>query len=217
MATSVAELGVGDYDGQIKIISYGAAGAAAERQAMKWRPGVLSGVWTSEPRQSFRLKTDFPTASLSLNASTWIYMSGPNGPPGSIGLTGFGWTPQAIHRADAAYAAGLVLYEKLDYLLWTWADPNVIQVATVYYDLSSTDVMSGLISSTAASNLGTVVTGDVGVRKFHTTGWVASGIPTPQKAGILAPHLYAKGIGSAGPWYLEFLNAEWCWMGDPTP
>lgn len=210
VATSVAELGIGDYDGQKKIIAYG----TQERQRMIWH--APTGLWLSEPRASFKLKGDWP---MSLSAGPgWTYMTGPEGSGGQIAQAGYGWTPQAIHRADAAYAAGLRLYEKLDHLFWVWTSADDLRISTVYFELAPDDVMSTLFTPTAGSHLGTVITGDPGIRRFRTTGWVASTIPTPAKP-VLAPHLYVKNFAGAlsGNARLEFLTANWRWVGDPTP
>lgn len=208
VADSVAELGVGDFDQQVKVIRY-----ANERQTVRWNSGILSGVWLSDPRPAFRMKFDWRTA-ISGNP-TLLYMTGPDGSPGEVGRSGFGWTPQAIHRADAAYEAGLILWEKIDYLFWTWSSPNDMQLHTVYFDLDPDDVMSTLITATAPDHIGTTINADVGIREFNTTGWVESQIPTPAK-GILAPHFYMSGDDGAGPSFLEFITSQWRWVGDPT-
>lgn len=208
-ATSVAELGIGDYDGQTKVILY-----ATEKQSMRWN--AVEGLWLSEPRPTFKFKDNWLTTVSS--PANWGYMTNPDGNPGSIGRSGFGWTPQAIHRADAAYAAGLKMQEKIDYLLWVWTGADDLHLATVYFNLNPTDVMSTLISTTAGANIGVELVGDPGVRRFRTTGWVDSLIPTPTKA-LLAPHLYCKNFGAplSGPVKLEFFTANWRWKGDPTP
>lgn len=213
VATSVAGLGVGDYDGQLGLIRYG-----NERQGVRW--DADAGLWISRPRLSFKFSDAWMVDVKTAGPGVWMYFTGPFPiPAGGIGRSGFGWTPQAIHRADAAYAAGLQLQEKLDYVFWSWTAPDLISLATVYFELGVGDVISTLISSTAGDHIGVQIAALGGVRKFQSTGWVNSNIPTPTKP-VLAPHIYTKTDRSdalSGQPRLEYLTAKYRWVGDPTP
>jgi hypothetical protein len=210
IATSVAGLGIGDYDGQRKIIQYG-----SEQRGVRWN--AASGVWLSKPQPSFYYHQG-TVVDVHAVSGAWSYLTGPRNATGGIpGQSDFAWNPLAIHRADAAYAAGLRLQEKVEWLLWTWQPTDSYDLATVYFDLDQGDVISTLISASAGSHIGVQVTSDGAVRKTHSTGWVNSSIPTPTKA-LLAPHLYAKHNGVINDdVFLEFFTAHWRWVGDPTP
>lgn len=211
LANSVAELGVGDLDGQVKVIKYG-----NERQSMYWNE--TAGVWISRARPTIRMKRD-TLMGVQPDIAEWQYVNQSKPIVGTIGRSGYGWTPQAIHRADLAYAAGLKMQEKIDYIFWVWTAADDLRISTVFFDLDIGDVISTLISATAGDHIGTTITGDLGARIGRSTGWVDSQIPAPDKA-VLAPHIYVKqfsGGALSGPPTLEFFDASWRWIGDPTP
>jgi len=211
VVTSVAELGIGDYDGQPKLIVY-----AAERLAMRWNQAA--GIWISNERISIKHTDAWRTSVRLGSAGQWMYFTAAMGNPGPIGRSGFGWTPQAIHRADLAYAAGLRLQEKVDYLAWAWTVADIIYISTVFFDLDPGDVISTLISTTAGDHRGNTVQFPQGIRRFQSSGWVNSLIPTPVK-DVLAPHLYTMSttVPISGMATVEHLTAYYRWVGDPTP
>lgn len=212
VVTSVADLGAGAYDGQRKVITYG-----AERLGVRWHEA--SGLWISAPRKSFKLSDAWMTDVKIGGPGVWSYFTGPFQLGGPIGRSGFGWTPQAIHRADAAYAAGLKLQEKLDHVFWSWTAPDLISLATVYFEMGPGDIISTLVSASAGDHVGVSIAALGGVRQFRTTGWVDSAIPVPVKP-VLAPHLYTKtdrASALSGSPRLEHLTAHYRWVGDPTP
>ena len=211
VVTSVSELGIGDYDGQPKLIV-----CSAERLWMRWNQSA--GIWISDERVSIKHSDAWLTAVGTGGSGEWKYFTSAEGNPGIIGVSGFGWTPQAIHRADAAFAAGLVLQEKVDYLAWAWTAADNVYIATVFYDLDPGDVISTLISATAGDHRGVTVQFPQGVRKFQSSGWVNSVIPTPVK-DVLAPHLYTMSttVPLSGHAKVEYLTAFYRWIGDPTP
>lgn len=204
-AINRAGLGDGTVDGERATLLL-----PGNRIKLRW--DAVSEEWQSDPALTFLIKSEWLMDSSG--GPSWQYMSSPLGNPGQIGRTGFGWTPLAIHSGAAAYEAGFHLQEKLDYLFWQWDGSDDFHAATVFYDLNPTDVISLLISSTAADHIGTQFAAETGVRKMKTTGWVDSGIPVPEKK-ILAPHLYAihYTTGSGHSPLLEFFTAHNRWAG----
>lgn len=215
IANSVAELGIGDYDGQLKIIQYGPSGNPS-RAGMRWI--AASGMWImSKPRHTFTMRDAWPGISIVGIPNTWGYFTNPNGNKGEIGQASYGWNPIAIHHVDAAFAAGLKFQENLLATWWTWDPGHVIELATVFYEMDTGDRISTLISASAGDYVGTIIPSTPTRRILQTTGWVDSARQSSAKP-IYAPHLYSRfAPGNDGNNFLEHLSAQWRWVGDPTP
>jgi hypothetical protein len=210
-ATTVAELGRGSGDGQLRVLEYG-----GQRVDLRWDSNASR--WIGDERFSIKMMDAWTTAVRTSGSGTYMYYTAANGNPGEIGRSGFGWTPQAIHRPDAAFAAGLVLQEKLDYLFWAWTGADAVFLATVLFPLNPTDVISTLISASAGSYVGVQVQADPGIRRFQSTGWVNSGQQTSAKT-IFAPHYYTMTTtpSLSGSPKIEYATARYRWVSPVIP
>lgn len=216
---TAAALGSGDYDAQLKIVEYGPAGQE-ERAIMRWNAAL--GLWIGQERVSISLRDawimdahGFGVGALSLN--TWGYVTKPRGNPGQFGQSSYSFSPQAIRHADAAFAAGLTLQERIITTLWLWEPSGTtLELATVLYPMGPGDQISNV--SDPSSHIGVSITALHGQRRIQSTGWVNSGKQSSTRPN-LAPHLYSRhtveprGVDD----HLEHLTAYWRWVVDPTP
>lgn len=211
VANNVAELGTGDYELQEKIIQYGPAGKK-ERHRMRWRPDMATPCWVSdgdisiENRDSWIMDADTtPTAG-----ATWGYVTRPLSAAGKFGASSFSWSPNAIRHADAAFAAGLKLQEKIIADAWVWQPTDVLDIATVWFPINQDDKIDNTLIPD--SHIGITYRLAPGQRRFKTTDWVNSAKTSSTKANLM-PHLYAKGTTiTAGPNSIEFFVCYWRWV-----
>lgn len=215
IANSVAELGIGDYDGQLKIIQYGPSGNPS-RAGMRWH--VASGMWImSKPRNTFTYRDAWPLVAQSSTVGVWEYLTHAAGNPGQIGQSSCGWNPIALLHVDSAFAAGLKLQEKIVTTFWTWDPGPALDLATVFFEMDTGDSISTLISVSAGDNLGTIIPATSTRRIVQTTGWVLSAKQSSAKP-LFAPHLYTRLVTGPGTQnFVEHLSVQWRWVGDPTP
>lgn len=231
VVSTVAALGVGDYDGQSKIIKYGPPGQE-ERAAMGWRADLAPPRWISRPRIEITMRNSWPltldtipTAGTAWGYVTWPLNDGSNAfpdtnmlpetGPSHEGQSSYSWNPRAIRHADAAFASGLKLQEKIIVSAWLWAPTDDYDLATVLYPANVDDDVSNLLLPDA--NIGTIVKPLGGLRRFQVTPWADSGVQACAKEN-LAPHLYTRRtVHASSPNPLEFFTSYWRWVGVPPP
>jgi hypothetical protein len=217
---SVAEAGIGDYDGQLKVMEFGPAGGPT-RIAMRWWDA--DQLWIqARPRYSFSLRDAFGVDGPG--GVDWGYFTGPEGGgflSGKIGMSSAGWNPVAIWHVDSAFAAGLTFQERLAGVWWqydTVAGGAVKhQLATVYYEMDIGDRISTVISTSAGDFVGAIIDAQPGIRAYRDSGWIDSARQSSEKP-IWTPHLYNRKVlpGFDTTKTLEHLLAQWRWVGDPT-
>lgn len=219
VAGTVAGLGVGAYPGQTKIIQYGPAGQE-ERFALRWREDFTPAAsWVADPRLTFSLRNGWLIDLRGVGGSaTYGYLTTPyeqrigaliDGYFRKFGESSYGFNPRAIRHADAAFAAGLRLQERLILSAWGWSSSDVATLTTVWYPKGVGDDISNVDNPDA--HLGISVVLPATRRYFSNTGWLNSAKQSSTKPN-LAPHLYStkdkEGV-------LEFLLAQWRWVGTP--
>ena len=209
-AASIAALGAGKFDGEGALLSYGDS-----RARLRWHQSA--GKWLGEPQVALRLRDLDPMAHNDdpVDSGQWRYFVKPL----TSGLKAYGWNPQAIRDAAAAYGAGLVLQENLTASWWSWSPGSLYRMAVVYYNFDNGDTIGPAISPNDTSpgrNVGTPLNGLATLRRYSSTGWVNCPIDTPTKAA-LAPHLYTQYVSGtqSGNARVEYVLARWRWAGTP--
>jgi len=205
--TSVAELGAGTSDLEPVIFEYG-----AQEVLLRWNAAAAR--WESRAQPTIRQRGDWRIGKLGTIDGGWTYFTDPEGNAGTIASSSYTWDPYSILDADAAYAAGLTIEENLSAVFWNNLLGRDFDLAVVRYPMDTGDrVEPGLL---ADDHVSAFLTSGNGVRKWQTTGWVASTIDPPTKP-ILAPHLYSRWSGTKDDRpRLEYLRALWRWVGDPS-
>lgn len=203
---TIADLGVGNHDGEAALLEFGDT-------ALKVRWRAADSKWYSKAEPTIRMRGDWKLSpSGGASQGQWSYVSEPFGNYGQIGQSSFTYDPHTIRDADAAYAAGLVLQHHFSHVFWNFTLGESVDLGLILYAVTDTDMISTL--AVPAGNVGAYLTSGNGQRKWQTTGWVNSTIPTPTKP-MLAPHLYSRwtGTGTTGSFHLEYLRAMSRWSG----
>lgn len=217
VAGSLAELGSGIHDAQLKVIEYGPTGQQ-ERFGLRWRTDLPAPGWVADPRVTVALRNTWIMDTRGVGGSaTWGYLTAPetqrivtcDGYFRVFGQSSYSWSPRAIRHADAAFAAGLTLQEKITACAWTWEPTEDAWITTVWYpkglgdDISNVDIPD--------DHVGINIKLAQGRRIFKTTGWLNSAKQDATRPNLL-PHLYStKPIEGR----LEYLLAQWRWVGIP--
>lgn len=206
VGSSIAGLGHGSNDGQIKYLDLG-------EDKLKLRWNAAKQWWISEPKLTFTLRDTWILFGRTAVINTWKYLFAPVGSPGQIGQDAFGWNPFAIRRADLKFAAGLTLQEHLLTDFWTFDAGDFYSLATVLYPMADGDSISG--QTDPSSYIGTITTSTPTRRIFASTGWVNSGVQNTGGKPDLAPHLYTRFTGTNTDAFLEYFLIRHRWVGVP--
>lgn len=220
VADTVPGLGVGAYDGQTKIIEYGPAGRE-ERFAVRWRADFTPDpAWVAEPRITFSLRDSWVVDLRGVGGSaTRGYLTTPyeqrigatvDAYFRKFGESSYSWNPHAIRHADAAFAAGLKLQERLILSAWGWGVSDTAKISTVWYPKAIGDDISNV--DDPDPNVGIEVIVPATHRWFSNTGWHDSATRASARTN-LAPHLYSSKDKEG---VLEYLLAQWRWVGVPA-
>ena len=207
IASTVAALGVGAHDGELAYIK-----TASEQIRLRWNEA--DALWCGDVMQTISFGDLEP---MDCNGGAgWKYLSVPH----SASARAYSWSPTAIRGADEAYAAGLVLQEKIDSNLRVWDADGDYRLAVVYYNKDDGDTIApGELpdDTSPGRDVGTELVGTPTVRCMVSTGWVLCPIDTPTEAN-LAPHFYTRQVaagGTDGGARVEYAAAYARWIAVP--
>jgi hypothetical protein len=213
VVAAAEDLGHGENDGDLGIVDLGSlTGGDTDRVVLRWNE--FKGYWLGDPQPSIQWRPGWILQQSGIVPDVWRYLSDPKGATGLTGRHDSGWNPVALRHADASFAAGLVLQEKIVSDYWTWDNVAPYELATVWYPFDVNDDISGM--SVPDDYIGCVAEATPTRRIFASTGWVDSLITDTGGKKNLLPHLYVRySVVSAGGDSCEYVKASNRWVFQP--